>query len=127
MVNQPETPFPGPRADWQSPDGLSLLAMEDVASGERFFPPLPGHSPLYDQYRAFALGDIASVYSFTVIHPNPRTGQAPFNLIYADFPERVRVFGILEGPDRPAIGQHVRVRIRESEDGRPRYFFVVSD
>jgi hypothetical protein len=126
-VNQPDASLPGPRADWLSPDGLSLLAVEDVASGERFFPPLSEHSPLYAQYRAFTLGDVASVYSFTVIHPSPKTGQPSFNLIYADFPERVRVFGILEGAGRPAIGQRVRVRIREGEHGVPRYVFVAAE
>ncbi|MCP6335838.1 OB-fold domain-containing protein, partial [Klebsiella pneumoniae] len=51
----------------------------------------------------------AELYSFTVIHPSPKTGLAPFALVYADFPEDVRVFGRLDLPEgaRPEIGMRI--------------------
>jgi uncharacterized OB-fold protein len=56
------------------------------------------------------ISDRAVLYSFTVIHPNPKSGQAPFALAYADFPEKVRVFGRLRLPagERPRIGMALR-------------------
>ncbi len=60
-----------------------------------------------------------TVYSFTVIHPAPKTGQPPYALGYVDTARRsVRIFGRLLGKDRPAIGdryrragRHLRLRI----------------
>jgi uncharacterized OB-fold protein len=87
-------------------------------------------SPAAPRFEAITLSDVAMLYSFTVIHPNPKTGQAPFALIYADFPEDVRVFGRLdlsEG-DRPRIGMSVRVvpeeAVASDETTGPAYRFV---
>jgi uncharacterized OB-fold protein len=63
------------------------------------------------------LSDEATLYSFTIIHPNPKSGLRPFVLAYADFPERVRVFGRLRMPEgmRPSIGMRLCVIAASSE------------
>jgi uncharacterized OB-fold protein len=109
---------------------LKLLASRDRASGHGVFPPIPEHSPAAPGFESITLSDAATLYSFTVIHPNPKTGVAPFALIYADFPEDVRVFGRLDLADgeKPRIGMNVRVVAGEPtatiDQHKPAYRFV---
>jgi uncharacterized OB-fold protein len=75
------------------------------------------------------LSSRAKLYSYTVIHPNPKSGLDPFVLAYADFPEDVRVFGRLETTDRSGlrIGMEIRVVSRLKDGTDPRsgtYAFV---
>jgi uncharacterized OB-fold protein len=125
MTDNADTTATG-RPYWQTPDGKHLAACEERASRERFFPPIPQGSPLHARYESIMLGDEARIYSFTVIHPHPKSGKAPFALVYADFPEKVRVFGIYEGDGRPSIGERVRVVIGAAESGAPRYTFTAA-
>jgi uncharacterized OB-fold protein len=103
----------------------ALLASRELVSGHLFFPPIPASSPLAPRYETIALSGEAMLYSFTIIHPNKKANKPPFTLVYADFPENVRVFGRYEGrPDaRPAIGGKLAVTISEDEQGRPQYIF----
>lgn len=92
-------------------DGLRLEASREKASGKGVFPRIPENSPAWERFEPILLSPQATLYSFTVIHPNPKTGLTPFTLVYADFPEEVRVFGKLdlaEG-ERPRIGAALRV------------------
>jgi uncharacterized OB-fold protein len=122
MMSDTIHPVETERPYWQTQDGSRLLASEEIATGERFFPPLPSSSPLSARYRDMPMGTEATVYSFTVIHPHPKSGKAPFALIYADLPEAVRVFGVYEG-GRPAIGERVRAVTGSNDDGFARYTF----
>jgi uncharacterized OB-fold protein len=72
------------------------------------------------------LSATGEVYSYTIIHPGPKSGKPPFALIYADFPEKARVLGRLRlaPAQRPTIGMKVSVEIENSDDGSPRYVFV---
>ncbi|MFD1951551.1 Zn-ribbon domain-containing OB-fold protein [Sphingomonas arantia] len=112
---------------------LTLHASRDRTSGHGVFPRIPEHSPAAARFQPITLSDVAALYSFTVIHPNPKTGQAPFALIYADFPEDVRVFGRLDlaGDDRPRIGMAVRAVTDEAAatdgDVNPAYRFVAAE
>lgn len=103
----------------------SLLASRELASGHVFFPPIPASSPLAPRYETIALAERAVLYSFTIIHPNKKANRPPFTLVYADFPENVRVFGRYEGAPgaRPVIGEQLSVTIRDDDLGRPQYFF----
>ncbi|WP_458098202.1 Zn-ribbon domain-containing OB-fold protein [Roseomonas sp. WA12] len=99
----------------RSPSGtgepaVHLQASRDLRTGEGVFPAIPATSPSSSRYEALTLSDRAALYSFTVIHPNPKTGQVPFALVYADFPEKARVFGRLRLPEgqRPRIGMALR-------------------
>jgi uncharacterized OB-fold protein len=85
---------------------IRLAASRDPRTGQCVFPRIPESSPAASRYEPVELSPRATLYSFTVIHPNPKTGQAPFALAYADFPEAARVFGRLRLPDgqRPRIG-----------------------
>jgi uncharacterized OB-fold protein len=65
---------------------------------------VPNHSPLSSRHATVPVTGVGQVYSFTVIHPSPKTGQPPYALGYVDFPGPVRIFGRLLGKDRPAIG-----------------------
>ena len=66
-----------------------------------------------------ALAPEGAVYSFTVIHPGPKSGEAPHALVIVDLPGPVRVFGRLQGSERPAIGERVAAR----RDARFGYVF----
>jgi len=87
-----------------------LRGSRDKSSGKGVFPAIPETSPSAPRYEPLPLSEQATLYSFTVIHPNPKSGLPPFFLAYADFPEEVRVFGRLKLPDgeRPRIGMRIR-------------------
>lgn len=119
---------PRPETSWiDRRDGVPrLAASRRRATGRCLFPRVPESSPAAPLYEPVTLSSHARLYSHTVIHPNPKTGRAPFALVYADFPEGARVFGPLELPDgtRPVIGARLDVVIEETADGDARYRFV---
>jgi uncharacterized protein len=94
-----------------------LQASREKATGCGVFPRIPAGSPAVDRYEPIVLSDEAVLYSYTVIHPSPKTGLPPFVLAYADFPEDTRIFGRLEiAPGaRPAIGMRIRP-VRKTDD-----------
>ncbi len=89
---------------WSPDSPPALLASCHDATGEWLFPALPEHSPLASHHATVPVSGIGTVYSFTVIHPAPKTGLPPYALGYVDFEGPVRIFGRLQGKDRPAIG-----------------------
>ncbi|RZT31809.1 Zn-ribbon domain-containing OB-fold protein [Cupriavidus agavae] len=95
------TPAPGL---WSSDTPATLQASRHRDTGARHFPALPAHSPLAAQYDTVPVRGAGTVYSFTVIHPAPKTGLPPYALGYVDLDGPLRVFGRLEGKERPAIG-----------------------
>ncbi|EHJ59793.1 OB-fold domain-containing protein [Novosphingobium pentaromativorans] len=68
----------------------------------------------------------AVLYSYTTIHPNPKTGESPFSLGYADFQGELRVFGKLDlGPDeRPEVGMALRLEPQADTQSGPEYLLV---
>lgn len=103
-------------------------ASREKATGKGVFPPLPSTSPSADRFDRITLSPEAVLYSFTVIHPNPKTGLAPFALVYADFPEDTRVFGrlVLADGAHPVIGSRLRVvAASEGEDANANFHFEV--
>jgi uncharacterized OB-fold protein len=116
-------------AEFQSPGprpSLLLKASRNRESGLGVFPRIPDASPAAPRFEPIELSATATLYSFTVIHPSPKTGLEPFALIYADFPEAVRVFGRLDLPagQRPEIGMTVRPVAVERDGGGQSYVFV---
>lgn len=113
--------------DWHGQDwnGQHLIASREIATGKIHFPPIKNSSPLAAHYHRVALAQTASLYSFTIIYPNKKSGKAPFVLAYADFPGDVRVFGTLVVPEgtRPQIGQPLRTAFRVDAEGQMHYFF----
>jgi uncharacterized OB-fold protein len=107
-------------------DATRLTASRRRVSGALVFPPVPDTSPAAPGYETVGLSASATLYSFTTIHPNPKTGKPPFTLVYADFPEGVRIFGRLGLPDgaSPKIGMALEVVVDAPVDGSPRYFFI---
>ncbi|MGO8021199.1 Zn-ribbon domain-containing OB-fold protein [Rhizobium leguminosarum] len=105
---------------------VNLNASRDIQTGKGVFPRVPSTSPSADRYQPIKLSREAELYSFTVIHPNPKTGLKPFALIYADFAEDTRVFGRLqlnEG-EKPKIGMRLRVSSDDATgDIDSNYFF----
>jgi uncharacterized OB-fold protein len=97
---------------------IVLEASRDKASGLCVFPRIPVASPAASRYVPVTLSNRAVLYSFTVIHPNPKTGVAPFPVVYADFAEGVRIFGRLRlrNGERPQIGMALNV---EADPDRP--------
>jgi uncharacterized OB-fold protein len=105
---------------------VNLNASRDIQSGKGIFPGVPSTSPSADRYEPIKLSGEADLYSFTVIHPNPKTGHQPFALIYADFAEDTRVFGRLRlnNGESPKIGMRLRVSSDDrSGDIDSNYFF----
>lgn len=89
---------------WSTDTPPALLASRAHATGECLFPTLPEHSPLASHHATVPVRGAGTVYSFTVIHPAPKTGLPPYALGYVDFDGPVRIFGRLQGKDRPVIG-----------------------
>lgn len=89
---------------WSSDAPPRLLASRHHTTGEWLFPALPEHSPLAPDHATAPVTGIGTVYSFTVIHPAPKTGLPPYALGYVDFDGPLRIFGRLQGKAHPAIG-----------------------
>lgn len=89
---------------WSSGSPPTLLASRNCETDERVFPAVSDASPLAACHQTVPVEGAGAVYSFTVIHPSPKTGQSPYALGYVDFPGPVRIFGRLQGKERPAIG-----------------------
>ena len=104
---------------------IRLLASLDQTTGRHYFPTLPESSPQARNFVTVALAPEAVLYCHTTIYPSPKSGKPPFTLVYADFPERVRVFGKLkcDGSDRPRIGARLRVELENQPDGSVDYVF----
>ncbi|SAK84266.1 hypothetical protein AWB79_05744 [Caballeronia hypogeia] len=105
---------------WRIEDGrVVLLAYRHRGRDALYFPPLPPTSPLIDATELVALAGTAALYSFTVMHPSPKTGKPPMPLGFADYPEGLRIFGRLMYPPgrRPAIGDALKACLIETEDG----------
>lgn len=102
-----------------------LSASREHSTGKHYFPPIPLSSPLASRYELARLADQATLYSYTIIHPNKKSGKQPFVLVYADFPENVRVFGPMSLPadTRPRIGQKLRIEFPVDDLGDIHYLF----
>jgi uncharacterized OB-fold protein len=99
-----------PAALWSLGREPSLLASRDLATGELVFPPFPENSPLAARHETVPIADVGVVYSYSVIHPNPKSGQTPYAVGYVDLPGPTRIFGRLAGTSRPVIGERRRAR-----------------
>ncbi len=110
--------------DVESTSTTRLKASRDLKTGHGVFPPVPFSSPAANRYEPIELSPSGTLYSHTVIHPNPKSGLQPFVLAYVDFPEDTRVFGrlILPAGERPVIGSAVRV-VRDDGAGSETYHF----
>ncbi|MBY0558791.1 OB-fold domain-containing protein [Hyphomicrobium sp.] len=102
---------------------MTLLASKSRTTGLGVFPRLPATAPSASQYEDLEIHGHASLYSFTVIHPNPKSGLAPFVLAMADFPQEVRVLGRLEcALTDVAIG--MKLSCRPASDNASGFVFV---
>lgn len=106
-----------------------LRGSRERVSGSCVFPAVPETSPAAVRYEPISLSEQATLYSYTVIHPSPKRGEQPFIVVYADFPEQVRVFGRLWLPEGAVarIGMALRVVAPQTHDGPPgtdQYAFV---
>lgn len=93
---------------WSDGPDARLLGSRNLETGELLFPPLPRHAPLAARHALQAMASVGSLYSFTIIHPSPKSGVPPYALGYVDFEDgagSVRIFGRLIGEGRPSIGQ----------------------
>ncbi|GGA23594.1 hypothetical protein GCM10011326_40000 [Salipiger profundus] len=98
---------------------LTLLASRSRRDGQAVFPRLPATSPAAALYDDVELTGPAKLYSYTVIHPNPKSGQKPFVLALVDFAQGARVFGRLDmAPDQVRIGMAVGAVPAEGPEGQ---------
>jgi uncharacterized OB-fold protein len=95
---------------WSADSPPVLRASRDRLTDEWVFPAVPDASPLAARHQAVSVTGRGVVYSFTVIHPSPKSGLVPYALGYVDFPGPVRIFGRLQGKDHPAIGDRYTPR-----------------
>jgi len=99
-----------PSPIWASTTPPGLAASRHLGTDEIFFPAVPADSPLADQFQDTTLSVEGRVYSFTIMHPSPKSGLNPFVLAYVDLSGPVRLFGRLNGSSgRPFIGEKCRV------------------
>lgn len=94
---------------WAATIPPSLNASRHLASGDIFFPAVSVDSPLGDQFAPCEQAVDGELYSFTIIHPSAKSGQAPFALAYLNLPGPLRLFGRLQGVERPVVGQRCRI------------------
>ncbi len=121
-MSDPECPF-------VTESGVArLLASLEKETGLYFFPPVPRSSPQADRFEVVRLASEAILYSHTTIYASVRAEKPPVTLIYADFPEGVRVFGRLKSSSsgRVRIGDSVRIELETQPDGSLGYVFSPS-
>ncbi|MEM5316943.1 OB-fold domain-containing protein [Paraburkholderia sp. JHI869] len=105
---------------WRVCEGRVVLqAYRYTGREEVFFPPLPLTSPQRARTELVELRGAPTLYSFTVMHPSPKTGKPPTALGYADYPEGVRIFGRLVYPAgrRPMIGDALVPCLIDTDEG----------
>jgi hypothetical protein len=85
---------------WSADQPPRLIASQDTKTGTLRFPAYPASSPLAASQETVALETSGTVYSCSVIHPNPKSGAQPFALGYVDLPGPVRIFGRIRGDVR---------------------------
>src|SRR5262249_7511087 len=116
------------RPSWVSerPDGFGLVGSKDLKTGKCIFPRIPETSPSDMRYAAIELSRRGEVYSFTVIHPNPKTGEKPFTLAYVDFPEGARAFGRLQLPagETATVSITAEVCVESTAEAGTFYYFT---
>lgn len=95
---------------WSEGVTPALLASRNRNTGRVQFPPTKEASPLAADYELVSIGCSGMLYSYTVIHPNPKSGALPHALGYVDIEGvPLRLFGQLRGSNSPAIGKRYRV------------------
>lgn len=99
---------------WSSAAEPTLLASRNCDTGEWIFPAVADNSPLAQRHVTVPVEGVGVVYSYTVIHPGAKSGLQPYALGYVDFPGPVRIFGRLQGRERPAIGDRCVARADEA-------------
>lgn len=114
-----ETPYPL----WNDAPQPALVASRHRTSGEIAFPAIDASSPLKAGFDNVPVAEIGVAYSFTIIHPSAKSGEAPYALGFVDFPGPVRIFGRLTGKARPVIGERYAAR----KDDKFGYVFVAVD
>ena len=82
---------------WTADPPPRLIASRDTKTGALRFPAFPAGSPLAAGQDMVSLEGTGTVYSYSVIHPNPKSGAQPFALGYVDLPGPVRIFGRIQG------------------------------
>lgn len=82
---------------WSAQQPPRLIASRDTKTGALRFPAFPADSPLAAGQEVVELEGTGKVYSYSAIHPNPKSGAQPFALGYVDLPGPVRIFGRIEG------------------------------
>jgi uncharacterized OB-fold protein len=87
---------------WSADQPPRLIASRNANTGTLRFPAFPAGSPLAAGQETVALETSGTVYSYSVIHPNPKSGAQPFALGCVDLPGPVRIFGRIQG-------DHVRI------------------
>ena len=104
------TPQPQLQLFNASGDDPRLVASRDRHTGTVHFPVFRDASPLSSEHETVELSATGALYSYTIIHPSPKSGAAPFAIGYVDFPEGVRVFGRIatSAGERPRIGATLR-------------------
>ena len=103
---------------WSAQQPPRLIASRNTKTGTLRFPAFPAGSPLAADQETVALEAAGKVYSFSVIHPNPKSGAQPFALGYLDLPGPVRIFGRIQGE-----GLRIGVACRAIPDAEFGYVF----
>jgi uncharacterized OB-fold protein len=96
---------------WSTDPEPTLVASRHRETHELVFPAVPDSSPLADRHETVPIPSMGEVYSYTVIHPGPKSGERPYALGFVDLPGPVRIFGRLGG--RPSIGARYVARADE--------------
>lgn len=76
-----------------------LMVSRDAGDRSLRFPPFNPNSPLAKHRETVPVEGQGTVYSYTVIHTNPKLGKEPFACGYVNFPGPVRIFGRFRSKD----------------------------
>ncbi len=95
---------------WSTDTPPKLMGSMDLVTKEILFPPLATNSPLIEKYVLKDLDTLGTLYTYTIIFPNPKSGLSPFSLGYLDLINpKVRIFGRILQDNKPNIGDRYQI------------------
>jgi uncharacterized OB-fold protein len=120
MGSPPQPPEPAPDADsafyWSGLDRHEILLQRCTACGSIRFPPMPGCTTCgTEEAEIIRAHPGGTIYSWIVVHRSADPAmrdELPYSIAAVDLDDGPRVFGRIDGAERPVIGGRVTATFR---------------
>ena len=112
---------------WKKDDSgaIHLKVAFDSKTKKHYFPLPPDSLTALLNLEQRTLSSNGTLYSYTVLHPHRKSSRPPFTLAFVDFPEGVRLMGLLKLSDgeHPIVGSRLETAMATDSNGKTDYIF----